>query len=115
MTDNEIIKALERCSMFGTIDCCGGCPFGGNTVRNCVDDLLLAAICLINRQNAKIEALQMDNAQIQSDNINTNMNFEHLQAEIERLKGWQDLLKSEKHSLIKAGAIKEFQIELRKE
>lgn len=31
-----------------------------------------------------------------------------LQAEIERLKGWQDLLKAEKHSLIKAEAIKEF-------
>ena len=29
-------------------------------------------------------------------------------AEIERLKGWQDLLKAEKHSLIKAEAIKEF-------
>lgn len=30
------------------------------------------------------------------------------QAEIERLKGWQDLLKAEKHSLIKAEAVKEF-------
>ena len=28
--------------------------------------------------------------------------------EIERLKGWQDLLKAEKHSLIKAEAIKGF-------
>ena len=28
-------------------------------------------------------------------------------AEIERLKGWQDLLKAEKHSLIKSEAIKE--------
>lgn len=31
-----------------------------------------------------------------------------LKAENERLKGWQDLLKAEKHSLIKAEAIKEF-------
>lgn len=30
------------------------------------------------------------------------------QAEIKWLKGWQDLLKAEKHSLIKAEAIKEF-------
>ena len=36
-------------------------------------------------KNAKIKALQMDNAQIQSDNINANMNHEHLQAEIESL------------------------------
>lgn len=33
-------------------------------------------------------------------------------AEIERLQGWQDLLKAEKHSLIKAEAIKEFVAEL---
>ena len=30
------------------------------------------------------------------------------QAEIERLKGWENLLKAEKHSLIKTEAIKEF-------
>lgn len=44
-------------------------------------------------KDAKIEALQMDNAQLQSDNINANMNCEHLQAEIERLQklleGWK--------------------------
>lgn len=37
------------------------------------------------------------------------------QAEIERLKGWQDLLKAEKHSLIKAEAVKEFAEKVKKE
>lgn len=35
-------------------------------------------------------------------------------AEIERLKGWQDVLKAEKHSLIKAEAYKEFAKRLKK-
>lgn len=47
---------------------------------DCKDTLIEQALDLINRQ----------------------------QAEIERLKGWQDLLKAEKHSLIKAEAVKEF-------
>ena len=41
---------------------------------------------LINRQQAKIDALQMDNEQLQSDIINSNMNLEHQQAEIESLQ-----------------------------
>lgn len=36
------------------------------------------------------------------------------QAEIERLQGWQDLLKAEKHSLIEYGAIREFAKKLKK-
>lgn len=41
---------------------------------------------IINRQRAKLEALQMDNAQLQSDIVNANMNADHALAEIERLK-----------------------------
>ena len=37
------------------------------------------------------------------------------QAEIEKLRGWENLLKAEKHSLIKAEAIKEFTKRLKKE
>ena len=39
---------------------------------------------IISHQKAKIEALQMDNAQLHSDIVNANMNLEHLQAEIEK-------------------------------
>ena len=40
---------------------------------------------LMNRQRAKIEALQMDKEQLESDVINANMNCEHLQAELAKL------------------------------
>lgn len=63
ITDEEIIKRLERCVKRGN--------------RNYDTDIVLD---LINRQKS----------------------------EIERLKGWQDVLKAEKHSLIKYTAYKEF-------
>lgn len=50
-----------------------------------VDAVLLGALDLINRQQAKIEALQMDNKQLESDVINANMNGEHLLADNKRL------------------------------
>lgn len=107
MTNNEIIKALD--CLKGDEIKCRECPY---LVRfdfpHCKEKVAKDALGLIKRQKAKIEALQMDNAQLHSDCINANMNLEHLQADIERLKGWQDLLKAEKHSLIKAEAIKEF-------
>lgn len=78
MTDNEIIKALE-CHTGKVSKRCQVCPY---TIYGCycLDHLHPDLLDLINRQKA----------------------------EIERLKGWQDLLKAEKHSLIKAEAVKEF-------
>ena len=79
MTDNEIIKALECCTNEGFQDC-ENCPLN-KPHQPCKKTLLpQITLNLIYRQKA----------------------------EIERLKGWQDLLKAEKHSLIKAEAIKEF-------
>ena len=110
MTDNEIIKALE--THLSDEGGCSECAYLEN-VGSCVGIMHKDLYDLINRQNAEIErlqhnntrreanflylqktlaeknakikALQMDNAQIQSDNINANMNHEHLQAEIESL------------------------------
>jgi chromosome segregation ATPase len=48
--------------------------------------LIIAILDLFNRQQAEIEALQMDNGHLQSDVINANMNLEHMTAEVERLK-----------------------------
>ena len=85
MTDNEIIKALECCSK-NPLNC-RECGYKGRCNRiDCYDYLKRDALDLINRQ----------------------------QAEIERLKGWQDLLKAEKHSLIKAEAIKSIAERLKK-
>lgn len=84
MTDNEIIKALEWHSNDETH--CSPCPYEEHSVTHyCVDKLLDDALSLIIRQKE----------------------------EIERLKGWENLLKAEKHSLIKAAAIKEFAYRLR--
>ena len=79
MEDKDIIKALECCQFAydNGLSCNSQCPMRGGNY--CQDKLVSNALALINRQ----------------------------QAEIERLKGWQDLLKAEKHSLIKAEAYKE--------
>lgn len=49
-------------------------------------NIAIKAIKESNRQQAEIQALEMDNKQLETDNFNANMNCEHLQAEIERLK-----------------------------
>ena len=90
MTD-KIIKALECCTY--TSDCdmrCSECPFSNSL--NCRALLARNTLALINRQRAKIEALQMDNEQLQSDIANANMNAEHALAEIDRLNRDLDLV-----------------------
>ena len=99
-TDEQIKKALECCRGKG----CKECPFRcGNAV--CISNLMKAILDLIERQeaekselqlkiancNAKIEALKEENEQLQTDNFNANMNLEHVQAEIERLKEYEEI------------------------
>lgn len=115
MKDEDIIKALECCIRSPHRACKNtNCPYFLETIKysECQDQLISDAKNLINRQKAKIEALEMDNAQLQSDNFKANMNCEHLQAEIERLKGWDRWIVSESHAPIikkaRAEAIKEF-------
>ena len=101
-TDKDIIKALNRCCAFAD---CRGCPFqvGGDCIRR----LCKESLELINRQNAKIKALQMDNEQLQSDIANANMNLDHAQTEIEGMKHNLEIIKKKKKTA-KAEAIKEF-------
>ena len=89
MTDNEIIKALECCSKPVIEECCSECPYHLGGEENC-HKLLGDIIDLINRKQGKIEALQMDNAQLQSDVINTNMNCEYADKEVIRLQAERD-------------------------
>lgn len=56
MTDNEIIKALEKCASIG--ESCEGCPFYEYT--DCDTRLKEEFHNLINRQNAEIERLGKD-------------------------------------------------------
>ena len=90
MTDNEIIKALECCPYY---DVCLNCPcfsFCGctpevfenaldliNRKKNEIEALIAGQETLqkyrdgeINSLKAKIEALQMDNKQLETDNTN---------------------------------------------
>lgn len=54
MTDNEIIKALECCSHRNEDLPCDGCP-AYNIAQMCMEDLMSAALDLINRQKLEIE------------------------------------------------------------
>lgn len=83
-TDEEIIKAVECCS--DPCCKCDDCPLYCRGANCSSFELHRYALDLIYRQKA----------------------------EIERLKGWQDVLKAEKHSLIKAEAYKEFAKRLKK-
>ena len=104
-TNLEIIEALGYC--LDKYDNCDECPYRKNlTDYSCVemlwDDVLAlfksqqAKICKLEvdvyravrdiaEKKAKIEALQMDNNQLQSDIVNANMNADHALAEIERV------------------------------
>ena len=61
MTDNDIIKALECCTI-GTFACGKECPYYSNKsnlkVSSCRFELLCEIFDLINRQKAKIERLE---------------------------------------------------------
>ena len=89
MTDNEIIKALEYCftNDFGKTNC-NKCAFYTATAK-CMDDMQNAVIDLINRQNAEIERLN-----IESETLAT------------QLKGAYEQI--HKLNMAKSEAIKEF-------
>lgn len=62
MTDEQIIKAYERCFTLGFDEStCYECPFYTATAK-CTEDLRDSALALINRQRAKVERLEKENA-----------------------------------------------------
>lgn len=71
MTDNEIRKALERCS---TDYNCGDCPYYYKDGVRCPGTLMNDALDLINRQKAENESLKVDLAEysIRLDNLYKN-------------------------------------------
>lgn len=86
MTDNEIIKALECCSVAKTPDDCErlGCPCFSNP-KICIfsdeNGVILSALSLINRQKSDYEDLQEQ--------------FRHLDIECERLEKANERQKAE--------------------
>lgn len=116
MTDKDIIKALECCAN----GYCENCPFFP-TREHClsIDSLI---IDLLNRQQAEIfklqaknEALEMDNKQLDCDVFNALMNLEAAQAEIEKLELLNASLTDSCDGYIKAVNIYRAEIERLKE
>lgn len=61
MTDEQIIKAYERCFTLGFDEStCYECPFYTATAK-CTEDLRDSALALINRQKAEIERVKKRN------------------------------------------------------
>ena len=73
MTDNEIIKALEDCSTYAYYYC-SECGFKDG-------DLLKAALDLINRQQAEIERLKIENQSLRSAANSCKLHYNEARAE----------------------------------
>ena len=94
-TDEEIIKALECCAKSKTNgDCLSlNCPCFKNETCIFVDDdygLQNLALDLITRQQTENENLKVENQSLKSAANSLKMHYEEAQAEIERLKPFED-------------------------
>ena len=75
---DEVIRAFKLCfAPKGTNATCAKCPYHKHG-KLCKIERDRDALDLINRQRSKIKALEMDNAQLQSDIINANQNSDHI-------------------------------------
>lgn len=101
MTDSDIIKHLEYCMESE----CEKCRYQYDTA--CKEYIFHDCLRLIHNLMDKNKAYKHYYDECLKDLKKAN-------TEIERLKGWENLLKAEKHSLIKAEAVKEFAYRLKK-
>ena len=99
MTDNEIIKAYERCFTLGFDEStCYECPFYTATAK-CTEDLRDSALNLINRQKAEIEELRERISYLEKSIDCSRKEYNRLlqklqQAKSEALKEFAERLKS---------------------
>ena len=88
MTDEQIIKAYERCFTLGFDEStCYECPFYTATAK-CTEDLRDSALDLINRQKAEIERLKknIDGLNIFTTNHMKVIRLQAIKEFAERLK-----------------------------
>lgn len=80
MTDNEIIKALECCGFeYGNL--CSVCPKYEKDNDFCQEELHNYAIDLINRQQAEIERLKIENQSLRSAANSCKLHYNEARAE----------------------------------
>lgn len=94
MTDEQIIKAYERCFTLGFDEStCYECPFYTATAK-CTEDLRDSALALINRQKAEIERLKKN---IDGLNIFTTNHMKVIR--LQAIKEFAERLKSKVNDL----------------
>ena len=77
MTDNEIIKALECCGNPYSI--CAECPIKDD--HGCNEQLAKYALDIINRQQAEIERLKIENQSLRSAANSCKLHYNEARAE----------------------------------
>lgn len=93
MTDNEIIKALECCGKPVLEECCLECPYHLGGQENC-HKLLGDIIDLINRKQAEIEELRIENQSLRAAANSYKMHYN--EAKAEAIKEFAERLKESK-------------------
>ena len=78
MTDNEIIKALE-CHAEESLDTCSLCPL--LNIEGCAYEAAEYALNLINRQQAEIERLKIENQSLRSAANSCKLHYNEARAE----------------------------------
>ena len=102
MTDNEIIKALECCTV-GTFACGKECPYYSSKsnlkVSSCRFELMCEISDLINRQKAEVERLQKEN-EVMKTNCNSMCMSMPNMAKAERAEAIKEFAERLKHFII---------------
>ena len=78
MTDNEIIKALE-CHAEESLDTCSLCPL--LNIEGCAYEAAEYALNLINRQQAEIERLKIENQSLRSAANSCKLHYNEARAD----------------------------------
>lgn len=82
LADNEIIKALECCNSTERGHCLNKCPYY-NYSANCTRSMINDALDLINRQKAEVERLKGDN-----DILSKNLHNLSKELETEKIRNF---------------------------
>ena len=103
MTDEQIVKALERC---GNIGLCRDCPyyhFNSKRGLGCHNNLMLDALDLIKRQQAEIEELKADKEAL----INGQLTIQkmYIEARNKAVREFTERLKCESYQAANGGYI----------